>query len=198
MCSVLYFSEVWWVGRKFPTVSTGKAAWRSQAGLLKLGWWRKPQPSCRPAYFHACRIHRCARISMHGELHWVTNRLHVLDTLRMTAERAIAALLLSPPSVIALRPIRTGKLPGSLICAAYMYIYIYAMHDFNRLMSAMSIDGIWQNNLITLFLRLDRMQLASLVYVSVSMPANCIFPTKMPNSRHYIIPCMHVHWYLGT
>ena len=72
------------------------------------------------------------------------------------------------------------------------------MHDFNRLMSAMSIDGIWQNNLITLFLRLDRMQLASLVYVSVSMPANCIFPTKMPNSRHYIIPCMHVHWYLGT
>ena len=30
------------------------------------------------------------------------------------------------------------------------------MHDFNRLMSAMSIDGIWQNNLITLFLRLDR------------------------------------------
>ena len=46
------------------------------------------------------------------------------------------------------------------------------MHDFNRLMSAMSIDGIWQNNLITLFLRLDRMQLASLVYVSVSMPAN--------------------------
>ena len=51
------------------------------------------------------------------------------------------------------------------------------MHDFNRLMSAMSIDGIWQNNLITLFLRLDRMQLASLVYVSVCMPANCIFPT---------------------
>ena len=44
-------------------------------------------------------------------------------------------------------------------------------------MSAMSIDGIWQNNLITLFLRLDRMQLASLVYVPVSMPANCIFPT---------------------
>ena len=44
-------------------------------------------------------------------------------------------------------------------------------------MSAMSIDGIWQNNLITLFLRLDRMQLASLVYVSVSMLANCIFPT---------------------
>eukprot|EP01048_Picozoa_sp_COSAG05_P014252 COSAG05_NODE_1597_length_4454_cov_228.028932_1_plen_79_part_10 len=39
------------------------------------------------------------------------------------------------------------------ICAGYMYIYIYAMHDFNRLMSAMSIDGIWQNNLITLFLR---------------------------------------------
>ena len=51
------------------------------------------------------------------------------------------------------------------------------MHDFNELMSAMSIDGIWQNNLITLFLRLDRMQLASLVYVSVSLPANCIFPT---------------------
>ena len=24
------------------------------------------------------------------------------------------------------------------------------MHDFNRLMSAMSIDGIWQNNLIYL------------------------------------------------
>ena len=74
------------------------------------------------------------------------------------------------------------------------------MHDFNtcRLMSAMSIDGIWQNNLITLFLRLDRMQLASLVYVSVSMLANCIFPTKMPNSRHYIIPCMPVHWYLGA
>ena len=72
----------------------------------------------------------------------------MLDTLRMADERAIAALLLSPPSVIALRPIRTGKLPSSLICAAYMYIYIYAMHDFNRLMSAMSIDGIWQNNLI--------------------------------------------------
>ena len=56
-------------------------------------------------------------------------------------------------------------------------VYIYALHDFNELMSAMSIDGIWQNNLITLFLRLDRMQLASLVYVSVSMLANCIFPT---------------------
>ena len=52
------------------------------------------------------------------------------------------------------------------------------MHDFNKLMSAMSIDGIWQNNLITLFLRLDRMQLlASLAYVPVSMLANCIFPT---------------------
>eukprot|EP01048_Picozoa_sp_COSAG05_P011018 COSAG05_NODE_1010_length_6207_cov_3.771447_12_plen_35_part_01 len=35
-------------------------------------------------------------------------------------------------------------------------MYTYAMHDFNRLMSAMPIDGIWQNNLITLFLRLDR------------------------------------------
>ena len=54
------------------------------------------------------------------------------------------------------------------------------MHDFNRLMSAMSIDGIWQNNLITLFLRLDRMQLASLAYISVSMQAtcNCIFPGR--------------------
>ena len=61
-------------------------------------------------------------------------------------------------------------------------MYIYAMHDFNRLMSAMSIDGIWQNNLITLFLRLDRMQLlvASLAYVSVSMLANCIFPHSSP------------------
>ena len=78
------------------------------------------------------------------------------------------------------------------------WLYIYSMHDSNRLMSAMSIDGIWQNNLITLFLRLDRMQLASLAYVSVSMLANCSFPTKVPNSRHYIIPCMHVHWYLGT
>ena len=53
------------------------------------------------------------------------------------------------------------------------------MHDFNRLMSAMSIDGIWQNNLITLILRLDRMQLASLAYeyVSVAMLANRISPT---------------------
>ena len=34
-----------------------------------------------------------------------------VDTLRMSAERAIAALLLSPPSVIAFRPIRIGKLP---------------------------------------------------------------------------------------
>ena len=59
------------------------------------------------------------------------------------------------------------------------------MHDFNRLMSAMSIDGIWQNNLITLFLRLDRMQLASLVYVSVSMPANCIFPTHHAPYTHW-------------
>ena len=51
------------------------------------------------------------------------------------------------------------------------------MHDFNRLMSAMSIDGIWQNNLITLFLRLDRMQLvAALAYISVATLANCIFP----------------------
>ena len=40
----------------------------------------------------------------------------------------------------------------------------------------MSIDGIWQNNLITLFLRLDRMQLAALAYVSVAILANCIFP----------------------
>ena len=28
------------------------------------------------------------------------------------------------------------------------YMHLYSMHDFNRLMSAMSIDGIWQNNLI--------------------------------------------------
>ena len=42
-------------------------------------------------------------------------------------ERAIAALLLSPPSVIALRPIRIGKLPSSLICAGYMYIYMPCM-----------------------------------------------------------------------
>ena len=55
-------------------------------------------------------------------------------------------------------------------------MYIYAMHDFNRLMSAMSIDGIWQNNLIYIFLRLDRMLLAALEYISVSMLANCIFP----------------------
>ena len=51
------------------------------------------------------------------------------------------------------------------------------MHDFNRLISAMSIDGIWQNNLITVFLGLVRMQLASLAYVPVSLLANCIFPT---------------------
>ena len=71
--------------------------------------------------------------------------------------------------------LKIGKLPSSLICAGYMYIY--AMHDFNRLMSAMSIDGIWQNNLITVFLRLVRMQLASLAYVPVSMLASRIFPT---------------------
>ena len=64
----------------------------------------------------------------------------------MADERAIAALLLSPPSVIAFRPIRIGKLPSSLISVEYMHLY--SMHDFNRLMSAMSIDGIWQNNLI--------------------------------------------------
>ena len=34
-----------------------------------------------------------------------------------------------------------------LICSGYMYLYIACM-IFNRLMSAMSIDGIWQNNLI--------------------------------------------------
>ena len=39
-----------------------------------------------------------------------------------------------------------GKLPSSLISVEYMHLY--SMHDFNRLMSAMSIDGIWQNNLI--------------------------------------------------
>ena len=42
---------------------------------------------------------------------------------------------------------RAGKLPSSLICSGYMYLYIACM-IFNRLMSAMSIDGIWQNNLI--------------------------------------------------
>ena len=48
---------------------------------------------------------------------------------------------------------------------------LYAMHDFNRLMSAMSIDGIWQNNLITVFLRLVRMQLASLFGIRTRIPA---------------------------
>ena len=43
-------------------------------------------------------------------------------------------------------------------------------------MSAVSIDGIWQNNLIYI-LRLDRMLLADLDYIAVSMLANCI-----PNS----------------
>ena len=42
--------------------------------------------------------------------------------------------------------LNTGKLPSSLISVEYMHLY--SMHDFNRLMSAMSIDGIWQNNLI--------------------------------------------------
>ena len=121
----------------------------------------------------AANLHAC-RITLSHKSTTCVIRIQSIQTW-MADERAIAALLLSPPSVIALRPIRIGKLPSSLICAGYMYIY--AMHDFNRLMSAMSIDGIWQNNLITLFLRLDRMQLASLVYVSVSMPANCIFPT---------------------
>ena len=57
--------------------------------------------------------------------------LEVFTTFRLhhfqTDERAIAALLLSPPSVIALRPIRIGKLPSSLICAGYMYIYMPCM-----------------------------------------------------------------------
>ena len=72
-----------------------------------------------------------------------------------------------------------GRETSQQLNLRWLYVYndIYAMHDFNRLMSAMSIDGIWQNNLITLFLRLDRMQLASLAYVPVSMLANCIFPT---------------------
>ena len=48
----------------------------------------------------------------------------MLDALRMTAERAIAALLLSPPSVIALRPIRIEKTHNDLarnawICKLY-------------------------------------------------------------------------------
>ena len=34
-----------------PLVSTGKAALSSKAALLKLGWWRKLQPSCWPAGF---------------------------------------------------------------------------------------------------------------------------------------------------
>ena len=42
--------------------------------------------------------------------------------------------------------LQLGKLPSSLISVEYMHLY--SMHDFNRLMSAMSIDGIWQNNLI--------------------------------------------------
>ena len=42
--------------------------------------------------------------------------------------------------------VQLGKLPSSLISVEYMHLY--SMHDFNRLMSAMSIDGIWQNNLI--------------------------------------------------
>ena len=89
----------------------------------------------------------------------------------MADERAIAALLLSPPSVIAFRPIRIGKLPSSLISVEYMHLY--SMHDFNRLMSAMSIDGIWQNNLIYFEIRWNA---ASLVYVSVSKAASCMFP----------------------
>ena len=42
------------------------------------------------------------------------------------------------------------KSAGTATCSSITRppLYIYAMHDFNRLMSAMSIDGIWQNNLI--------------------------------------------------
>ena len=49
-------------------------------------------------------------------------------------------------SAAAITTMAGGKLPSSLISVEYMHLY--SMHDFNRLMSAMSIDGIWQNNLI--------------------------------------------------
>ena len=68
-----------------------------------------------------------------------------LDYARRIAESK--RVVTAAPSVIASRPIRVGKLPSSLICSGYMYLYIACM-IFNRLMSAMSIDGIWQNNLI--------------------------------------------------
>ena len=153
VCSVLSFSEVWWVGRKSSRLSAARVdregslalpSWLAEAWLVK-----ESTAILLASVLHACRIPLRLRISMHVELHWVTNRLHVLDALRMTAERAIAALLLSPPSVIALRPIRTGKLPSSLICAGYMYCRIVwerqASHTKLLACQGYMYRGVWDS-----------------------------------------------------
>ena len=74
-----------------------------------------------------------------------------------------------------------GKLPSSLICSGYMYLYIACM-IFNRLMSAMSIDGIWQNNLIYFEIRRNA---ASHFGVRISYPC---WLTAFSHSSSY------THW----
>ena len=49
---------------------------------------------------------------------------------RMADERAIAALLLSPPSVIAFRPIRIEKVTCSFGLATVVDYYMYTVVDY--------------------------------------------------------------------
>ena len=86
-----------------------------------------------------------------------------------------------------------GKLPSSLICSDYMYFYIACM-IFNRLMSAMSIDGIWQNDLIYFEIRRN---VASHFGVRISYPC-WLTAFSHQNAKYLDTITSHVCTYIDT
>ena len=132
------------MGRKFSRASSARVdlegsfelqgclaeAWlvKEAAAILLASWIPDGRSPLRSVNLHTwlhALSHKSTTCVMHTQPQSATCVMqNQSPRTRMADERAIAALLLSPPSVIALRPIRIGKLPSSLICAGYMYIYI--------------------------------------------------------------------------
>ena len=121
------------MGRKFSRASSARVDREGSfelQGCLAEAWLVKEAAAILLASWIPDGRSPLRSVNLHTWLHALSHksttcviRIQSIQTW-MADERAIAALLLSPPSVIALRPIRIGKLPSSLICAGYMYMTI--------------------------------------------------------------------------
>ena len=126
--SVLDFSEVWWVGRKFSRASSARVDREGSfelQGCLAEAWLVKEAAAILLASWIPDGRSPLKSVNLHTWLHALSHksttcviRIQSIQTW-MADERAIAALLLSPPSVIALRPIRIVK----SCCSTHLSFY---------------------------------------------------------------------------